>query len=53
MGNPGGCRKKRCGKYLKKISNEINLYDVVKKTKMCVMSGVDFRKIVLRKVEKK
>ena len=33
--------------------NEINLYDVVKKTKMCVMSGVDFGKIVFQGVKSK
>ena len=32
---------------------EINLYDVVKDTKMCVMSGVDFRQIVFQGVKSK
>ena len=33
--------------------NEIKLYDVVKKTKICVMSGVDFGKIVFQGVKSK
>ena len=33
--------------------NEINLCDIVKDTKMCAMSGVDFRKIVFQGVKSK
>ena len=33
--------------------NEINVCDVIKKTKMCAMSGVDFRKIVFQGVKSK
>ena len=33
--------------------NEINLCDNVKDTKMCGMSGVDFRKIVFQGVKSK